>query len=45
MAYTVQLFGIKVDGSDDFVTINASCEEEVSIIVESFHDGGFAILN
>src|SRR5690554_226274 len=45
MIYTVQLIGIKVDGSDDFVNIHASCKEEVGIIVETFHHGGYVILD
>ena len=44
-AYVYSLIGIKIDGSDDTVTINASCETEAEIIIETFHDGPYRLLS
>ena len=41
--YTYRLIGIKSDGSDQIMDINASCETEAEIIIESFHDGGYVL--
>ena len=41
--YTYRLIGIKADGSDDVMYINASCETVAEIIIESFHDGGYVL--
>lgn len=43
-SYTYRLIGIMANGGDDVRTINASCETEAEIIIESFHDGGYCLL-
>ena len=41
--YTYRLIGIKTDGSDEIMDIQASCETEAEIIIESFHDGDYIL--
>ena len=36
--FTVELYGIKTDGSNDIVYLQADSLIEAEIIVESFHD-------
>lgn len=43
ITFTYRLIGIKIDGSDDTIDIEASCEEEAEIIIESFHDGSYIL--
>ena len=43
--YTYRLIGIKADGTDQIMDIEASCETEAEIIIESFHDGGYQLLS
>lgn len=43
--FTVELFGIKSDGSNDIQSIEADSSVEVEIIIESFHDDGYRILS
>lgn len=43
--FTVELFGIKSDGSNDIQSIEADSSVEVEIIIELFHDDGYRILN
>lgn len=43
ITFTYRLIGIKEDGSDDTIDVDASCEEEAEIIIESFFDGSYIL--
>ena len=43
--YTYELFGIMADGGNSIQSIEASCQEEAEIIIESFHDGEYLMIS
>lgn len=42
--FTFEVYGIKADGGDDVINIDADSLVEAEIIIESFHDGSYRFL-